>query len=257
LDISPNGYTGPIAAYDENPLSIATGNSDLTNTGTTPVNIDVNVNAFEPSADFQEEANLLQDPFFQPPGPITASLDDLSLLDPPTEPVPGDLSVCKASLPPPDLGASLLAEFLVDFNTVNPLYRPFAIANHLRVCYEGGSDGTALAWASVYVVLGIAHRSRAMSAVATPQDNQMADWYLYRILPTISGLLVATPSLPLVQCLLGLAILIRSSANSTPHALFVSTALRISQSLAYEYFNVDCSDTEQDAQDVEQQRRVF
>ena len=51
--------------------------------------------------------------------------------------------------------------------------------------------------------------------------------------------------------------LIRSSANTTPHQLFVSTALRIAQTLAYEYFNVDCQDTEHDAQDTEQQRRVF
>ncbi|KAF2687538.1 hypothetical protein K458DRAFT_469416 [Lentithecium fluviatile CBS 122367] len=261
-DVDPNAYNGPVAAYENEPLSAATGDSDTTNANMgaetssfPPVAFDVE--SFEPSADFQEEANLLQDPFFQPPAPLAASLNDLSLLDPPLETPPEEASACSSLLPSPELGASLLSEFLVDFNTVFPLYRPYTVADHLRICYEGGSDGSALAWATAYVVLGIAHRSRGMSAFATPQDNLMADWYLCRILPTVSGLLVAPPSLGLVQCLLGLSMLIRSSANSTPHALFVSTALRISQTLAYEYFNVDCADTEQDAQDVEQQRRVF
>lgn len=258
-DVSPGGYTGPIAAYPNRSTSSITGSSEKTNSGseeTFSVPLDVSLDGFEPSADFQEVADLLQDPSFQPQVPLVASIDDLSIQD--EYDVPDEQAVlCKASLPPPELGSSLLAEFLVDFNTVFPLYRPYAIANHLRICYEGGSDGSALAWASAYLVLGLAHRSRAMSTVATPQDNQMADWYLTHILPTLSGLLVAPPSLGLVQCLLGLSMLIRSSANTTPHQLFVSTALRIAQTLAYEYFNVDCQDTEHDAQDTEQQRRVF
>jgi hypothetical protein len=258
-DPGPSDYTGPIAAFASGPSSIFAGSSEVISPGTDdPLALptDGNLEAFEPSEDFQEVANLLQDPSFEPPVPLAESVDQLTIqeLD---DPVDDYVSMCLASLPEPDLGSSLLAEFLVDFNTVFPLYRPHTIANHLRVCYEGGSDGSALAWASAYLVMGIAHRTRAMSAVATPQDNQMADWYLTRILPTISGLLTAPPSLGLVQCLLGLSMLIRSSSNTTPHALFVSTALRIAQTLAYEYFNVDCQDTEHDAKDFEQQRRVF
>lgn len=208
---------------------------------------------FEPSADFQEDAAILQDPSYDP----AAALSNLAVTDSPTvvdSLVIQQRSECDAFLPTPELGASLLTEFLVDFNTVFPLYRPYAIAEHLRICYEGRSDGSGLAWASAYVVLGIAHRSRGMSTVGTPEDNQMADWYLAKMLPALSGLLVAPPTLPLVQALLGIAMLMRCSPQTTPHALFVVTALRIAQSLAYTDDEVQRRDPRAD---VEQQVRVF
>lgn len=261
LDIRPTDYTGPITPFDNVLQPGATESSNISYNdspdGIVPAPTGVDVISFEPSIDFQEEADLLQNLSFQPPEHIVETIGAPDLGDPGYESYDAKLIKCNATLPTPELGASLLAEFLVDYNTAFPLYRPYVIANHLHVCYSGKSDGTALSWASAYVVLGIAHRLRAMSTVATPQDNQLADWYLSNILPTVSGLLVAPPSLGLVQCLLGLSMLIRSSANTTPHGHFVSTALRISQSLAYEYFHIECDDTEPDAKDVEQQRRVF
>lgn len=161
---------------------------------------------------------------------------------------------CDGYLPPPELGTSLLSEFLVDFNTATPLYRPYTIAEHLRRCYIGGSDGTALAWASTYVVFGIAHRLRAMSATATARDNEQADYYMSRALYNIANLLLEGPSLGLIQCLLGLARLIQTSSLSAPHASFVSTALRMAQCLAY---NDNQDSYGEEDQDIEQQRRVF
>jgi hypothetical protein len=205
------------------------------------------LDGYEPSADFEQDAALVQDPLFQPP----VGLENLSIHD--SVIVPD--TMCSKSLPEPELAASLLAEFLVDFNTVFGLYRPSEVAEHIRICYEGHSDGTALAWASAYVVLGIAHRGRAQSNVATPMDNELADYYLCRILPTVSRLLAAPPTLGLVQCLLGLALLIRTSSHSQPSGTFISTALRIAQFLAYE--QVDAETTPPLGVDVEQQRRVF
>lgn len=42
-------------------------------------------------------------------------------------------------------------------NTAFPLYQPDVIANHLRICYAGESDGSSVAWTSAYVVFGLAH----------------------------------------------------------------------------------------------------
>lgn len=207
----------------------------------------LSVDDYEPSAEFEQDAALLQDPLFQPP----FGLENLTVDDSIVE----AKFVCEKSLPAPELGASLLAEFLTDFNTVYALYRPNEVAEHIRICYEGLSDGTALSWASTYVVLGIAHRARAQSNVATVMDNELADFYLSRILATVSALLTAPPTLGLVQCLIGLAMLIRTSSHSQPSRTFISTALRIAQFLAYEQGDTDA--VPEDGVDVEQQRRVF
>jgi hypothetical protein len=232
-DVDPESYNDRLGEIEEEPLSAQTTNMTSTTNGIEDIHLQ-ELEDFEPSTDFQLEAALLQDPSFQS-DPITAK-------------------DCSSYLPPPELGVSLLTEFLVDFNTVYPIYRPYAIAEHLRICYEGRSDGSALAWASAYVVFGLAHRVRGMSLSTTPEDDQMADWYLYSILPTVSGLLAATPGFGLVQCLLGLALLIRSSRNHKPYALYISTALRIAQCFAYK--SQENIDVRVD-QDVEQERRVF
>ncbi|KAF2267980.1 hypothetical protein CC78DRAFT_33447 [Lojkania enalia] len=161
---------------------------------------------------------------------------------------------CDGYLPHPDLGTALLSEFLVDFNTATPLYRPHKIAQHLRICYTGASDGSALAWANTYVVFGLAHRLRAMSAAADPRDNEQADYYLKRVLSSVPDLLLTGPSLALIQCLLALAILIQTTSHSTPYALFVATAVRMAQCLAY---NDDQMREGDITRDVEQERRVF
>ncbi|KAF2178809.1 hypothetical protein K469DRAFT_695134 [Zopfia rhizophila CBS 207.26] len=156
---------------------------------------------------------------------------------------------CDEYLPSPEEGASLLSEFLINFNTAFPLFCPYAIIEHLRKCYMGGSDGTALAWANTYIVFGIAYRLRAMSAAATPRDSEQAKYYLTHV---ISGL--PEPSLALIQVLLGLSTLIQASSHSTLHALFVLTALHMMQCLTY---NDDQVHLPAEDQGIGQQRRVF
>ncbi|PVH98706.1 hypothetical protein DM02DRAFT_615642 [Periconia macrospinosa] len=234
--------------YDAEPDPVPSLASNLTSVNSSSVNgtCPPMPDNFEPSAEYQVEAALLQDPSFE----TAFYTDGLSLVKVAPEPY-----TCDAYLPSPELGILLLKEYLMDSNTVFPLYRPQSIVEHLRICYEGRSDNSALAWASVYVVFGLAHRIRGMSATATAEDDQVADWYLCKILPTVSGLLVAEPTFGLVQCLLGLAMLIRSSKDYTPHGLYVSTALRIAQSLAYSDHD-DASDQNADI-DIDQQRRVL
>ncbi|KAH7139518.1 hypothetical protein B0J11DRAFT_589379 [Dendryphion nanum] len=141
---------------------------------------------------------------------------------------------CDGYLPTPSLGTSLLKEFLLDFNTAIPLFQPYALASHLHICYTGASDGTVVSWSSAYIVFGIAHRLRAMSAGGSRQDNEQADYYMRRVIQNVPELLMEKPSLGAVQCLLGLAHLIQTSdqAGLAPHATFVSTALRMAMELS-------------------------
>jgi hypothetical protein len=209
--------------------------------------------AFDPLVNFQTEPDFSQDLTLLPTLPTIDSDQTNSNVS-----TPLSRASCDGYLPPPELGTSLLSEFLVDFNTAVPLYRPYPMVEHIRLCYIGGSDGTPISWASTYVVFGIAHRLRAMSAAATPEDNEKADYYLARILEKVSGLLLGRACLCLVQCLLGTAFLIQTSSHPEPHALFVSTALRMAQCLAYNDDQaVPLAPGTPQWQDIEQQRRVF
>lgn len=212
------------------------------------------------SKEFRADAVLLQNMELGPSGVLSeANGIDQPVVDqcdndwPP--PMPSQCQ-CDWYLPPPEVGTSLLAEYLTDFNTAVPLYQPHVIAEHLRVCYAGESDGSSVAWTSAYVVFGLAHVVRASSVTGSRYDNEMARYYLSRIYHALNGLLTAPPSQGLVQCLLGVAALIASTPchyhMSEGH--FISTALRVMQGLTYQ-------DEEEgptnDTRDRDQERRVF
>lgn len=203
---------------------------------------------FEPSADFQEAADLLQSTNFEP----ESAMDEETLGPPPLPETP----VCDWYLPPPELGTALLSEFLVDFNTAYPLYRPSVIAEHLRICYAGMSDGSAVSWTSAYIIFGLAHMLRGMSATATKQDNELAKYYLSRTYTSLTSLLLSPPSLGLIQCLIGTAWLIRTTpcGRNVPDGHFLSTSLRVAQSLAYHDDETEAVDPDRD---IQQERRVF
>lgn len=84
----------------------------------------------------------------------------------------------------------------------------------------------------------------------------MAKYYLYQVYHALNGLLAAPPSLGLVQCLLGVTILIMSTPYhySLFEGHFISTALRVMQGLAYDQNEDILPDP---ARDMEQERRVF
>lgn len=134
-------------------------------------------------------------------------------------------------LPPPDEAIVLLREFLADFNVAVPLFEPQDIVAHFDMCYSGKADNTPLPWVVTYIVLGIAHRIRAMSIVGTQEDDSQTDLYLSKSLDTLATLLLQDPSLLLVQCLLGVATLLQMYPPPQPLALVVSTAMRMAQTL--------------------------
>ncbi|KAG9192791.1 hypothetical protein G6011_11525 [Alternaria panax] len=208
----------------------------------------ISLDGIQPSVDFQDDAAFLQSGHFGP-----RSTSDLSPLPPPIPRSPdGDWY-----LPPPELGTSLLAEYLTDLNTAYPLYQPHVIADHLRTCYAGLSDGSAVAWTSAYIVFGLAHYLRGMSVTGTSHDMIMAPYYLARAYSTLNTLLAAPPSLGQVQCLIGLALLMVASPCSYKQSAghFVSTALRVIRTLVYED-EKDCTTIEALANSAHQ-RRVF
>lgn len=95
-----------------------------------------------------------------------------------------------------------------------------------------------------------------MSATGTPEDSVMAQYYLTRIYYALDSLLQAPPSLGLVQCLIGLAMLLSTTACSynMSEGHFITTALRVIQGISYEDDKASCSTPRRD---IQQEHRVF
>ena len=116
------------------------------------------------------------------------------------------------------------------------------------------ASGAPIEWVAMKVVLGIAHRLRAMSPLGVPQDTENANIYLQESLNTVPELLMLRPSLLLAQCFLGLAGVIQTSSRPYPAQNFVSLALRVVQDL---HVNDPNRPESANTADLPQQQRVF
>jgi hypothetical protein len=113
------------------------------------------------------------------------------------------------------------------------LLNPEAIWTHMRDCYSRAADGVASSWILTWLVFGIAHQLRALSPVATRNDTVRAEYYLDKCLDSFARVLLEEPNEKLVQCLLGVAIMLQHSAKSHRVASFISIAVRMAQELGY------------------------
>jgi hypothetical protein len=136
-------------------------------------------------------------------------------------------------LPPMEEGHALLTEYLRDFNSKVPLINPEAIHAHMRDCYSCVAKQVASSWILTYLVFGIAHQLRALSPVATHNDTPRAEFYLDRCLDSFTRVLLEEPNEKLVQCLLGVAIMLQHSSKSHRMASFISIAVRMAHELGY------------------------
>lgn len=84
-----------------------------------------------------------------------------------------------------------------------------------------------------YFVLGIAHRLRALDPSVRSDETSKTEEYLDKCLNSFSNVLLEEPNERIVQCLLGIAILLQDSPKSHRVSSFVSIALRMAQELGY------------------------
>jgi hypothetical protein len=139
----------------------------------------------------------------------------------------------RCSLPTMEEGQALLTDYLRDFNSRVPLLAPEAIVSHMRDCYSGAAKGFASSWVLTYVVLGIAHRLRALDPSVRSDETSKSEQYLDKCLNSFSNVLLEEPNERIVQCLLGIAIMLQDSPKSHRVLSFVSIALRMAQELGY------------------------
>lgn len=116
-------------------------------------------------------------------------------------------------LPPKDEAMSLFRDFFENFNCMFPLFHEPTFMHlverqYSRDPYEGSGW-----WASINVVLAIAHRLRVMSNLV-PQDEDKKAWlYLKNAMGVLTELTMRNTDLLSVQALLGM---VRSLFNVHP-----------------------------------------
>ncbi|GAB7332351.1 hypothetical protein MBLNU13_g04173t1 [Cladosporium sp. NU13] len=147
----------------------------------------------------------------------------------------------RCSLPPMEEGQALLTEYLRGFNSKVPLLAPEAIVSHMRDCYSGAAKGVASSWVLSYFVFGIAHRLRALDPFIRSDETFKTEQYLDKCLNSFSNVLLEEPNERIVQCLLGIAIMLQDSPKSHRLSSFVSIASRMAQELGYNEVSISGS----------------
>ena len=124
---------------------------------------------------------------------------------------------------------------------------------HDRYSYSSSDDDPSW-WASLNVVLALAHRFRAIRTLDNETEDREAWGYLQNALAVVTELTMLHTKLFSVQALLGMAIVIQGTPNPRPCSVLISATIKLAQSMGLHKKNedLDLSDAE-----IEQRKRVF
>ena len=155
-------------------------------------------------------------------------------------------------LPHRDEAFSLVDEYFRDFNQAFPLYHR---ATFMKLFDQHDSHGIRREssgwWASLNIVLAIAHRIRSM-ITRKPQEQDPKAWgYLKNAVELLPELTLRNKDLLSVQALLGMALFLQGTPSPYPAFSLAATAIR----------QLHCLELHRDSRDsseeAEQRRRVF
>lgn len=157
-------------------------------------------------------------------------------------------------LPPKDEALSLFRDYFDNFNVLLPLFHEPTFMHlverqYSRDPYEGSGW-----WASMNVVLAIAHRLRVMNRLVPQEEDKKAWLYLKNAMGVLTELTMRNTDLLSVQALLGMSLFLQGTPNPQPSFFLVAAAIRLSHSIGLHkrgsLFNFN-------AVEVEQRKRVF
>ena len=131
-------------------------------------------------------------------------------------------------LPPQEQVMSAMHTYLQDFNAVLPLFHASTLLRTARACYESGpSQRDRVAWAAIYVILGLARRH----GLVTSPDIPSAASCLARAESVLSSVVLGEVQLLNIQVLVGLVMLLQASQDLKPALVLVGTTLRLAHSI--------------------------
>ncbi|CAM1502585.1 Fc.00g073610.m01.CDS01 [Cosmosporella sp. VM-42] len=172
----------------------------------------------------------------------------------------GSLTLGRFSLPsfhemPGKLVAlELVKDAFASFNSFFPLFDEQDFLNQFENHYLSSSPSNPGWWACINVVLSLAHRFRAMRSLETGYENAESCGYIHNALAVVSELNILDHSLPAVQALVGMAIILQGTPNPHSASVLVAAAVRLAQTMGLQRSTQDPSLTNAE---IEQRRRVF
>ncbi|OJD19708.1 hypothetical protein AJ78_00331 [Emergomyces pasteurianus Ep9510] len=157
-------------------------------------------------------------------------------------------------LPPREEALSLFKDYFENFNCVFPLFHEPTFMHlverqYSRDPYEGSGW-----WASMNVVLAIAHRLRVMSNLVPQEEDKKAWLYLKNAMGVLTELTMRNTDLLSVQALIGMSLFLQGTPNPQPTFFLVAAAIRLSHSIG---LHKRGSGFGLNSIELEQRKRVF
>lgn len=157
-------------------------------------------------------------------------------------------------LPTKQVALELVEDAFRSFNAFFPLFDEQEFLHQFQHQYTKSSPSDPAWWACINVVLSLAHRFRAMRILQTAYDNAQSCGYIHNALAVVSQLSILRQSLPAIQALIGMAIILQGSPNPQASSVLTAAAVRLAQSMGLHRRTQDAG---LPARQVEQRKRVF
>ncbi|KAL4740208.1 fungal-specific transcription factor domain-containing protein [Aspergillus similis] len=157
-------------------------------------------------------------------------------------------------LPSKEEAASLLYQYLQNFNCLCPLFEQAKLIS----LFNGDNLSTALrvpsCWASVNVVFALGIAFRVKDRTVAHSEHQRSWLFIKNAFGTIHDLCLGQPDLWSIQALLGMSIFFLGTMSAEPCCFLAAAAIRMSEQIGLGRLNEDITLS---SEDMEHQRRIF
>lgn len=157
-------------------------------------------------------------------------------------------------LPAKQVALELVEDAFKSFNRFFPLFDEQDFLHQFQHQYTESSPSDPAWWACINVVLSLAYRFRAMRTLQTAYENTQSCGYIHNALAVVSELSILRQSLPAIQALVGMAIILQGSPNPQVSSVLTAAAVRLAQAMGLHRMTRDQGLS---ARQVEQRKRVF
>ncbi|TAQ88844.1 hypothetical protein B7494_g2839 [Chlorociboria aeruginascens] len=157
-------------------------------------------------------------------------------------------------LPSESSAVVLIDEAFQSFIKYFPIFDQQSFMQLFHDHYSGCTPNDPGWWACVNVVLALAHRFRAMRTFKTEHENKQACNYMHNAVSVVSELTMLHNSLPAIQALLGMTIVLQGTPNPWLCSVLLAAALKLAQTMGLHRHNQNPSLAEWQ---IEERKNVF